>query len=150
MRLPAQPPLIAMNRGAWRCVSWCGAVGGESGDDGECGACGECGCPRDGGGGAVARAGGDGLGDGEGDAGEQCPPGPLGYPPCGEGAAGVDEADVAVADGGGSDAVQDLAGCEHRRDAGGDAQQVAGLAVGEGCGAEQGRDGERGGPAGWS
>ena len=119
-------------------------MGDESGDDGECG------CPGDGGCGAVACAGGDGLGDGERGAGEECPPGPLWSPPCGEDAAGVDEADVAVADGGGSDAVQDLARCEHRRDPGGDAQQVARLAVGDGCGAEQGRDGERGGPAGRS
>ena len=127
-----------------------GAVGGESGDDGERGVCGVCGCPRNGGGGVVACAGGDGLGDGERGAGEQCPPRPWGSPPCGEDAAGVDEADVAVADGGGSDAVQDLAGCEHRHDPGSDAQQMARLAVGEGCGAERCRDGERSGPAGRS
>lgn len=120
----------------------------KAGDDDEGGACGECGCPGDGGGGSVACAGGDGLGYGECGAAEQGPPGPLGSPPCDQDAACVDEADVAVADGGGSDVVQGLPGGQHRHDADGDAQQLAGRAVGEGCGDKQERDGGGGAPAG--
>ena len=129
-------------------ASWGGAVCDEAGDNYQRGACCECGRPGDGGGGAVACAGGDGLGDGERGAAEQRPPGPLGSPPRDQDAAGVDEADVAVADGSGPDAVQGFAGDQHRHDADCEAQQLAGRAVGEGCGGEQERDGDGGCPAG--
>ena len=126
-----------------------GAVCDEVGDDDQRGARDECGRPGDGGGGSVAPAGGDGLGHGERGAGEERPPGPLGSPPRGEDAAGVDEADVAVADGSGPDPVQGFAGGQHWRDADCETQQLAaGRVVGEGCCGEQAGERNGGAPAG--